>query len=173
MLDNNSIGPEAAVVIVAALRTNTVLEDFSIAENSIGNEGAAAFAHLFDEEGGGVHSNDMESPTSRATSTSFNSSSLKRLDLRSNSIGAAGAKSLSRMFHKEGPLRVLILRSNTIGAAGATALAKQIGRANCKLEVLSLARCGIGSLGGKTVGCNLVRTVYSTLALLALRTNKQ
>lgn len=99
------------------------LEDLNVLRCDLGNEGVAEFARLAGPN-------------------------FRKLELNSNTIGAAGIRALveSECF---GSLNELVLWDNPIGDGGARALAESPRASN--LRVLDLYSCGIGPAGIKAL----------------------
>ena len=88
---------------------------------------------------------------------------LEKLDLTENEIGNGGAKALAQAIRSNTALKKLVLKYNSIGDAGAEALAEVLS-CNTILEKLDLTENKIGNGGAKA----LAQTIRSNTALKKL-----
>ena len=77
---------------------------------------------------------------------------LTDLNLRNNSIGSEGAKSLATALSSgSAVLKIFVLSYNAIEDEGAIAIGESL-KTNSTLETLQLEYCSIGVEGGKAIG---------------------
>ncbi len=155
-LDQNNLTSDALAEIAAALSGYSLLESFSVSDNSlIGSGGCvslgsiikSAALHLKEVFFDGNDFNDEGLQTLAAALT--NASNLRVLYLSKNrAITATGLRELSRLFHSDCPLETLHLEGMNIGDAGAEALADGLkGNTTLKHLTVSPHMAGITSVG--------------------------
>ena len=142
-LRSNGLSAEACLSLQGLLVSSRYVVSLSLADNQIGNLGAAALAR-------GVQR-----------------SILKRLDLSDNGIDVAGE--LAAMLRFNTSLQELNLAFNTVGDEGAVRLANMLVR-NSTLRLLSLRKNHISNLGARAFAQNLPK--MNGLKELLLSSNK-
>lgn len=115
-LTSNQITFNGAWILVEALNNNKTLQDLSLWNNRISDDGAMCLAQVL----------------------STNNNTLKILNLGKNGITDTGAEELAEMLRKNQTLTELYLGDNNISDKGVQMLAKSIEKSNTTLEILSL-----------------------------------
>ncbi len=152
-LDNNNIDDKGATVLAEALKTNRTLTQLKLGFNIIGDDGAKAIGTVLETN------NIMKILKLYFNKIGVNgaialiqNSTLRILDLNTNSIGNNNATGLANALKKNKTLKQLNLSKNNIGDEGATALATALIQT---LEILVLDDNNIGDIGAIALGNGL------------------
>jgi Ran GTPase-activating protein (RanGAP) involved in mRNA processing and transport len=156
--ERNLIGPRPMANLAACLLRNDSLTKLSLNANAIGVEGikllAPGLCLSTTLRSLDLRSNSLHNNSMAHVAACLESSGLVRVNLTHNNISAAGARILAQVLSKDLLLQHLVLDSNAIGARGATAFAQGL-QHNSRLTHLSLRNNGIGSAGCAALGAIL------------------
>jgi len=133
-LRRNSIGAQGAQAFAVAFKSCPLLQSLDLGVNCIGPKGCDALAHA---------------------AALGSMTSLTHIDLSHNGLGDLGATNLSHALHYFAKLRGLELDSNEIDASGAEALGRSLGQGKLSesLQLLALAGNTLGDSGLKLLLC--------------------
>ncbi|KAJ8611885.1 hypothetical protein CTAYLR_005813 [Chrysophaeum taylorii] len=165
-LGRNSVGDAGAASLATALAKKSRLRCLGLGENSIGNPGAAAIAETLKMNELRLQTLDLgwnsigDAGFAAVAEALKQNSSLRSLDLRSNSIGDHGddddgIEKLAEALKENSTLQSLDLRSNTISDAGAVAIGESL-HLNSTLDELNLWGNCIENAGGAAIAEALV-----------------
>jgi len=158
------------VVLADVLKSNTTVTKLDLADNGIGNAGAAGLAEALKSNttlavldlSRNVITDGGAADLAEALKSN---TTLTVLNLPRNGIFDAGAAGLAEALKSNTTLTVLNLTSNGIGAAGAECLAEAL-KSNTTLTVLKMSDNDIGGAGAASLGVALKSN--TTLTVLEL-----
>ena len=155
-----------AKALVEAVNCNTTLEELELNKASIVS--VESFTKAFGSNTAlkklVLKSNDIGDAGAEALAEVLSCNTfLEKLDLTENEIGNGGAKALAQAIKSNTALKKLVLKYNCIGDAGAEALAEVLS-CNTILEKLDLTDNEIGNCGAKA----LAQAIRSNIALKKL-----
>lgn len=128
---SSAMGKNGAEALAKCLEGNNSLQELSLSQNELGNEGAIAISGLLQSANG-------------------KSSNIVILDLSNNKIGVEGTKSIAKMLETNNVLEVIDLSCNSMGDYGAIAVAKLLEN-NKTIHSLNLIDNGITNLGAEAI----------------------
>ena len=140
VLQSCALDRRGAVAFAGALTGNTVLTSLDVSRNSIGNEGAKAFATAL----------------SALTNLNLGGNELCGLDFQGRgTYDASGIQALASALAGNAVLTSLNVADNSIGNEGAKAFATALSDGNTVLKTLNLDHNGIGAEGTKALAAAL------------------
>ena len=142
---DNRLNVEGAILLVDALKENTILTMLNISKNYIDDKGATALANIL---------NSM--------------TALTTLDISSNQIGMEGATALANALENNNTLTTLIIKINNIKTTGVKDLANILNSMTA-LTTLDISSNQIGMEGAKELANALENN--NTLTTLIIKNN--
>jgi Ran GTPase-activating protein (RanGAP) involved in mRNA processing and transport len=172
----NNIGTHGANRLNVALSGNETLVELDLYDNPIGEAGARTLEQMLSKHRCRMRDLKLDNCSLGRAGIELlandirKSSSLRRLDLRSNDFGDVGAKLLMEAIQSNS-LEELTISDNEIGPIGAKAAA-EILRVNGSLKTLNISANDVGDAGVIAVAKALAENPSTKLSKLFLNSNR-